>query len=45
MRTHACAYPASPGYDLSTGWGTPNFGNLVFILSKPPTDSDPGSDP
>jgi subtilase family serine protease len=21
-------YPATPGYDLSTGWGTPNFGAL-----------------
>jgi subtilase family serine protease len=38
-------YPASAGYDLSTGWGTPNFGNLKFMLSNPPTDSDPGSDP
>ena len=38
-------YPASAGYDLSTGWGTPNFGNLSFMLSHPPTDSDPGSDP
>jgi subtilase family serine protease len=38
-------YPASAGYDLSTGWGTPNFGNLAFMLSNPPTDSDPGSDP
>jgi len=38
-------YPAGAGYDLSTGWGTPNFGNLKFMLSNPPTDSDPGSDP
>lgn len=38
-------YPASAGYDLSTGWGTPNFGNLKFMLSNPPSDSDPGSDP
>jgi subtilase family serine protease len=38
-------YPASAGYDLATGWGTPNFGNLRFMLSHPPTDSDPGSDP
>jgi len=38
-------YPASAGYDLSTGWGTPNVGNLAFVLSNPPTDSDPGSDP
>jgi subtilase family serine protease len=39
-------YPATPGYDLSTGWGTPNFGNLAIMLSNPPEDSgDPGSDP
>lgn len=42
---HVPGYPASAGYDLSTGWGTPNFGNLVFMLSHPPTDSDSGSDP
>src|SRR5450631_695904 len=39
-------YPATPGYDLSTGWGTPNFGSLAVMLSNPPVDSgDPGSDP
>jgi len=38
-------YPASAGYDLSTGWGTPNFGNLRFMLSHPPKDSDDRSDP
>jgi subtilase family serine protease len=25
-------YAATPGYDLSTGWGTPNFGALGTIL-------------
>jgi subtilase family serine protease len=29
-------FPATPGYDLSTGWGTPNFGKLGVILG--PTD-------
>jgi subtilase family serine protease len=38
-------YPATAGYDLATGWGSPNFGNLKFMLANPPTDSDPGSDP
>jgi subtilase family serine protease len=38
-------YPATPGYDLSTGWGTPNFVKLGAMLSNPPTDSDPSSDP
>jgi subtilase family serine protease len=27
-------YPARPGYDLSTGWGTPNFGVLGTILAE-----------
>lgn len=26
-------YPAQPGYDLSTGWGTPNFGILGSTLA------------
>lgn len=25
-------YPATPGYDLATGWGTPNFGTLGLRL-------------
>jgi subtilase family serine protease len=29
-------FPATPGYDLSTGWGTPNFGKQGVILA--PTD-------
>lgn len=28
-------FPATPGYDLSTGWGTPNFGQLGTLLSDP----------
>jgi subtilase family serine protease len=27
-------YPAKPGYDLSTGWGTPNFGVLGATLAE-----------
>jgi subtilase family serine protease len=38
-------YPATAGYDLSTGWGTPNFGSLQLMLSNPPGDADMGSDP
>jgi subtilase family serine protease len=26
--TTITGYPATPGYDLSTGWGTPNFGGI-----------------
>jgi subtilase family serine protease len=28
-------FAATPGYDLSTGWGTPNFGTLGVILASP----------
>lgn len=28
-------FPAKPGYDLATGWGTPNFGLLGTILADP----------
>jgi len=28
-------FPAKAGYDLSTGWGTPNFGLLGMTLSDP----------
>jgi subtilase family serine protease len=31
-------YPAKPGYDLATGWGTPNFGTLGAILADPGED-------
>jgi subtilase family serine protease len=33
-------YPATPGFDLSTGWGTPNFGMLGAILADPDEDSE-----
>jgi subtilase family serine protease len=32
-------YPAGPGPDLSTGWGTPNFGQLGTMLADP-TESE-----
>jgi len=28
-------YPAVPGYDLCTGWGTPNGSNLIYALALP----------
>lgn len=31
-------FSATPGYDLGTGWGTPNLGRLATILSN--TDGD-----
>ena len=31
-------FPATPGYDLSTGWGTPNFGKLGALLADPDED-------
>jgi subtilase family serine protease len=36
-------FPATPGYDLSTGWGTPSFGMLGALLSG--DDDDGSSDP
>jgi subtilase family serine protease len=27
-------YPATPGYDLATGWGTPNIGTLGTMLDR-----------
>jgi subtilase family serine protease len=38
-------YPATPGFDLSTGWGTPNFGKLGAILADPDEDSEPEFEP
>jgi subtilase family serine protease len=32
-------FSASPGYDLASGWGTPNFGKLGFLLADPDEDS------
>jgi subtilase family serine protease len=37
-------FPATPGFDLSTGWGTPNFGKLGAILADPDDDSDDSRD-
>jgi hypothetical protein len=28
-------FPAVPGYDLATGWGTPNGSNLINLLATP----------
>jgi subtilase family serine protease len=30
-------FGATPGYDLATGWGTPNVSNLVADLAKAPS--------
>ena len=38
-------YPALPGFDLSTGWGTPNFGTLGTLLGDGNDDSDQSTDP
>ena len=35
-------FSATPGYDLATGWGTPNFGRLVALLRQ--FDDDDGED-
>ena len=32
-------YQAVAGYDLCTGWGTPNGGNLIPALLAPPSDN------
>ena len=31
-------YAATPGFDLSTGWGTPNFGQLGIFIADPNPD-------
>ena len=28
-------FPAVPGYDLCTGWGSPNGSNLIYALALP----------
>jgi hypothetical protein len=38
-------YAATPGWDLSTGWGTPNFGSLLSLWNRPDDDDDGSSDP
>jgi subtilase family serine protease len=37
-------YPAMRGYDLSTGWGTPNFGKLGAILADDDDSEDDSPD-
>jgi subtilase family serine protease len=34
-------FSAGPGYDLVTGWGTPNVANLILDLAGPSTDRNP----
>jgi subtilase family serine protease len=40
--TFACVdgFSAAPGFDLTTGWGTPNFGRLGALLAAPDGDHD-----
>lgn len=39
-------FSAGPGYDLATGWGTPNVANLIRDLVGPSSDRNPeASDP
>jgi hypothetical protein len=33
-------FSAAPGFDLTTGWGTPNFGRLGALLAAPDGDHD-----
>ncbi len=33
-------YPAMAGFDLATGWGTPNVGSLLSLLRATPDDED-----
>jgi subtilase family serine protease len=35
-------FSAAPGFDLTTGWGTPNFGRLGALLAAPDGDHDDG---
>ena len=34
-------FSAGPGYDLATGWGTPNVANLISDLVGPSSDRNP----
>jgi len=34
-QTNSGDYPTTPGYDLATGWGSPNVANLVAALQPP----------
>jgi hypothetical protein len=33
-------YSATPGWDLATGWGTPNFGVLTSLFNRWDDDDD-----
>ena len=33
-------FEATPGYDLATGWGTPNAANLVADLARAPSGAN-----
>jgi hypothetical protein len=33
-------FSATPGWDLATGWGTPNFGALVTLFNRLADDDD-----
>ena len=33
-------FSATPGWDLATGWGTPNFGALVRLFNRWADDND-----
>jgi subtilase family serine protease len=37
-------FNATPGFDLTTGWGTPDFGRLGALLSAPDGDRDDDDD-
>ncbi len=39
-RNDQAAFRAAPGYDLCTGWGTPNGQNLINLLAPPPPHID-----
>jgi subtilase family serine protease len=44
--TFACVpgFNATPGFDLTTGWGTPKFGHLGSLLAAPDGDHDDDDD-
>lgn len=37
-------FPAGPGWDLATGWGTPNFGSKLSVLAGAGDDDDDEGD-
>jgi kumamolisin len=44
-RHDALGFPASPGYDLATGLGTPDVSRLLDDLEKAPTGTPPAGPP